>query len=98
MPAASSNFVWRPSRLLQEGVLPSSLPARLDFVLIFGMQFLCPPLVIDALITDVMTGFEDVPTAATFEKGVHLFQGSSSCFRVHQDDEGETDNVEDEKE
>lgn len=57
-----------------------------------------PSPIIDPLIPNVMAGFEHIPRITVLEKGIHLLQASARGFRIHEDDEGDAEDVEPEEE
>lgn len=69
-------------------------PSRLELLLFFGVHFLRPSPVVDALIPDIVTSFEDILAITMLEVCIHLFQRSSSSFRIQQYDERNAEDVE----
>ena len=73
-------------------------PSLLQFLLVLRMQLLGPSPIIDLKFPDVVARLEDVPAAAVLEEGVHLLEGSPGRLGVHEDDEGQAEDVEPEQE
>jgi len=70
------------------------LPPRLQLRLILSFHLLGPSPIFNALIPDLFAALEHIPALAVLEEGLHLLERAAGGFRVHENDEGDAEDVE----